>query len=242
MSGKFIVQENKARVVVGIADELNWTENYVLSFVIDGTGAFTDVDLKANEDAITREEVTPEQPRPKIDKPIAGTPITDENGSIISIPIIRSGDPYQKAPQVIITGKGYGATGIALLDSKGYVSEIRVTRTGVNYKPNTPKNTNTRCVIDSFTLISPGVGYETAPDVYIDGVPNLAKAIVENGYVISVEILDRTRVYESLPKILLVGGKGAGARVLPSLFCLDRQELELRGYAKIGTGKYIDCP
>ena len=78
--------------------------------------------------------------------------------------------------------------------------------------------------------------------MYVDGVLNIARAIVENGYVISVEILDRTKVYEKMPEILLIGGGGAGARVLPNLFCLDIQELERRGSTKIGTGKYIDCP
>ena len=39
-----------------------------------------------------------------------------------------------------------------------------------------------------------------------------------------------------------VGGGGAGARVLPSISCLDNKTYEDQGYAKIGTGKYIDCP
>lgn len=247
LQGSFIVQENTAEVVVAIEDNLNWQNNYILSFVINGTGAFTDSVLQADEDVIaaTQEGVGTDggvAPEPKIDKPLAGVPITDENGAIISIPILNKGDAYQKAPQVIITGKGYGATGIALLDDKGFVSEIRVTRTGTNYKINTPKDTNTQCIIDSFTLISPGIGYTSAPAVYINGESNIAKAVVENGYVIGVEILDRSKRYESLPEIIIVGGEGAGAKVLPNLFCLDIEELERKGYAKIGTGKYIDCP
>ena len=39
-----------------------------------------------------------------------------------------------------------------------------------------------------------------------------------------------------------IGGGGSGARVIASLSCLDIAELERNGYAKIGTGKYIDCP
>ena len=65
---------------------------------------------------------------------------------------------------------------------------------------------------------------------------------VENGYVIGVQIVDRSKKYDTLPEILIVGGDVAGAKVLPNLFCLDIEELERRGYAKIGTGKYIDCP
>jgi hypothetical protein len=244
--GTFTVQDNKAQVVAGINDNLDWPNNYILSFILIGTGAFVDVVLEAEETAGTTLGDTTSggdtKPAPKIDKPVTGEPITDDNGIIISIPIVNPGDAFQKAPQVIITGKGYGATAIALLDGKGFVSEVRVTRTGTNYKVNTPKDSNTQCIIDSFTLISPGVEYASSPTVYVDGVPNIARAIVENGYVISVEILDRTKVYEKMPEILIIGGGGAGARVLPNLFCLDIEELERRGYAKIGTGKYIDCP
>jgi hypothetical protein len=239
--GTFTVQDNKAQVVAGINDNLNWPTNYILSFILTGTGAFVDVVLEAEETAATTSG-DDKKSDPKIDKPVTGTPITDDNGIIISIPIVNTGDPFQKAPQVIITGQGYGATAIALLDGKGFVSEVRVTRTGTNYKVNTPKDSNTQCIIDSFTLISPGVEYTSSPAVYVDGIPDIARAIVENGFVISVEILDRTKVYEKMPEILIIGGEGAGARVLPNLFCLDIEELERRGYAKIGTGKYIDCP
>jgi hypothetical protein len=253
LSGSFTVENNTAKVVIGIVENLGWTTNYDLIFILNNTGAFANCILTADQKAIDAATNTTTDPttqanqgdtpgEPNIEKPVAGTPITDPNGGIISIPIDNTGDPYQQPPQVIITGKGYGATGIALLDDKGYVSEIRVTRTGTNYKVNTPQDSNTQCVIDSFTLISPGVGYTSAPTVYIDGDSTRAKAIVENGYVISVQILDRTKKYETLPEIIIVGGEGAGARVLPNLFCLDKEELERKGYAKIGTGKYIDCP
>lgn len=246
LSGSFTVENNKAQVVVGIAENLDWIVNYNLTFIINNTGAFANCILEANQktidDAKKEEDKKKQIVEPKIEKPVAGDPITDENGSIITIPIIKPGDPFQQPPKVIITGKGFGATGIALLDDKGFVSEIRVTRTGKNYKVNTPTDSNTQCIIDSFTLISPGVGYESEPTVYIDGDPTRAKAIVENGYVISVQILDRTKKYDTIPEIIIVGGEGAGAKVLPNLFCLDIEELERKGYAKIGTGKYIDCP
>jgi len=252
LSGSFVVENNTAKVVVGIAEDLGWTINYDLTFIVNNTGAFANCILAAQQKAIdaaakkaeedAQKEVDPAKEEPKIEKPVAGKPITDPNGAIISIPIIKPGDPFQQAPQVIITGKGYGATGIALLDDKGFVSEIRVTRTGTNYKINTPVDTNTQCIIDSFTLISPGIGYKTEPKVYINGDSTIAKATVENGYVISVQILDRSKRYDTLPEIIIVGGSGAGARVLPNLFCLDKEELERKGYAKIGTGKYIDCP
>ena len=74
-----------------------------------------------------------------IKKPVAGDPITDEGGAIVEIPIKVPGGPYQKAPQIIITGGGYGSGAVALLDDKGFVTEVRVTRQGINYVPNTPE-------------------------------------------------------------------------------------------------------
>ena len=47
--------------------------------------------------------------------------------------------------------------GIPLLDSNGYVTEIRITQRGRNFVPNRPENVN--CVLDSLTLTRPGSGY-----------------------------------------------------------------------------------
>lgn len=240
--GNFVVLNGTAKVYVGIEDDAVIEDNETLSFFITGTNAFTDVIILAQQE--DRDEPPPKEKDPCLTKPIAGEPITDSKGSIISIPIIEKGCPYQKEPKVIITGAGYGSSAIALLDDTGRVSEIRVTRTGVGYKLNTPTDKDLTCVIDSFTLISPGRGYTEEPDVYINGVPNLARAKVdEQGYVYSVEILDRSVSYTSLPSVLIIGGGGSGARFIPNITCLDSiEELERNGYAKIGTGKYIDCP
>lgn len=247
--GKVIINEvdNKliGKFVLGIQDDTKVENQEELSIILNGTGIVATVVIKADEKDV---DIKPSQPtetpkEPAIKKPVAGVPITDDNGSIISIPIKDKGDPYQKEPKVIIGGKGYGATAIALLDENGYVSEIRVTRTGVNYKVNKPDVENVSCIIDSFTLLSPGVGYTSPPKVYIDGESGLAEALInERGYVYSVRILDRTRTYTKMPKVLIIGGEGAGARALPNISCIDTIELERRGYAKIGTGKYIDCP
>jgi hypothetical protein len=238
LSGTFIINNNTAQVVVRLAEDLQQENNETLTFVINGTGVSTDVTVL---ESITQEEdIVPE---PRINKPLAGTPITDENGSIISIPIISSGDPYQKEPNVIIGGNGYGATAIALLDDNGYVTEIRVTRSGVNYKRNTTKNIGLSCVVDSYTLLAPGVGYTSAPEVYVNGDNTLAEALInEDGFVYGVRVLDRSKTYDKLPKVEIIGGGGAGARVIANITCLDIDELERRGYAKVGTGKYIDCP
>jgi len=100
-----------------------------------------------------------------------------------------------------------------------------------------------RCIIDSFTMLRPGIGYTSAPQVYVDGNPDIAEAVInEDGFVISLKVKDRVTTFDSTPEVVIVGGDGYGARFLPSLVCLDTQELEVVGSTKIGTGSYIDCP
>jgi predicted secreted protein len=240
--GSFVMIDNTAKVYVGIADDLSIEGSESVTFLISGTGASADIIITDN----TAEEPQAPDPNPRkpcFDKPIAGAPITDANGSIISIPIVSTGCPYVFPPKVIITGPGYGASAIALTDSLGRVTEIRVTRSGIGYNLNRPEDSDLRCVIDSYTIISPGVGYTSAPDVYIDGVAGRATAIIDDrGYVVSIQPTDRTTTYNEIPQIKIIGGGGAGARVLPSVVCLDTTEYENQGYAKIGTGRYVDCP
>ena len=232
--GKFIIKNNTATVQIGIETDTTVENNETVTFSIDKTNAFADVIIQANVVEKTKKPV-----EPCLKSPIA-TALTDEDGKIISIKIDDKGCPYVVKPEVIITGNGYGAAAIPLLDEKGYVSEIRITRTGLNYKKNVPSNLN--CVIDSFTMIRPGQNYTSEPIVYVNGDPNVAKAIIENGFVKGINILDRTIAYEKLPSVVIMGGGGMGAKFLASLTCVDPQDLEAKGYAKIGTGKYIDCP
>ncbi|MGA1402575.1 MAG: Calx-beta domain-containing protein, partial [Candidatus Nanopelagicaceae bacterium] len=237
--GNFTIIDNKAKVYIGIADDTEIENSETVTFSISGTNAFADVIILGVDEDVEAPNIPPQ--KPCFDKPIAGKPITDGKGSIISIPIVEQGCPYVFPPKVIITGPGYGASGIALLDDKGKVSEVRVTRTGIGYNLN--QNPELRCVIDSYTLLSPGRGYTSEPDVYVDGIAGRARAIIdEQGYVISVQPTDRTSTWNEIPIVRLVGGGGTGARVLPSITCLDNKTYEDQGYAKIGTGKYVDCP
>ena len=82
-------------------------------------------------------------------EPVAGTPFTDDDGSIIDFPIIDGGGPYVEAPTVLISGQGYGASGIALLDDMGISFEIRITNPGRGYVINKANNSGRSCVIDS---------------------------------------------------------------------------------------------
>jgi hypothetical protein len=239
--GNFVVLNNRATVYVGLNDDLTLENSETLIFVINGTGASAQVVVLGDPSEPIQTILNVSDPC--ISPPTAGKPITDGNGAIISIPILDRGCPYKEPPRVIITGAGYGSSAIALLDNDGRVSEVRVTRTGRGYVKNTSDVVGLTCVIDSYTLLSPGRGYTSEPDVYINGQLGIAKArINEDGFVYSVEVLDRTKTFKDIPSIRIQGGGGFGARVLPSLNCLDKVELERKGYAKIGTGKYIDCP
>jgi hypothetical protein len=232
--GQFVIKNNQAIVQIGIEEDTAIENNETVTFSIDKTNAFADVII---EGTFADKDKKPVEPCLK--SPIA-TALTDEDGKIISIKIDDKGCPYVVKPEVIITGDGYGAAAIPLLDDKGYVSEIRITRTGLNYKKNVPTNLN--CIIDSFTMIRPGQNYTSEPTVYINGDPTIATAIIEDGFVKGINILDRTVKYNKLPSVVIMGGGGMGAKFLASLSCLDSKDLEAKGYAKIGTGKYIDCP
>ena len=238
--GSFVVRNNTARVIVGIVEDLDNERDEKVYFKVIGYDATETVTIVGT---FVDEAPTVEQ-RVELTKPVADAAITDDKGSIISIPIKDTGDRYREAPKVIISsGIGFGATAIALLDDKGYVSEIRVTKPGLGYKVNTPESKGLECIIDSFTLIAPGIKYSTAPTVYIDGKEGIAQAVIDDrGFLISVQILDRTIKYTKTPKVKIIGGGGSGAIVLPNMVCLDPDTLAVRGAVKIGTGKYIDCP
>lgn len=243
LKGRFTIKNNAAKVTVGILDDLEIEELEELTFRIKDTEAERTVYIIGGEDPVSDDDDDDDDDKLCLDKPIAGDPITDDDGGIVEIPINNSGCPYEEPPFVIITGEGFGATGIALLDDKGYVSEIRVTKSGLGYKRNLADDNGLRCIIDSFTMISPGIKYTSAPKVYIDGAEGGAKAIIDDrGYVISVQIIDRKKTYKKMPSVRLVGGGGSGAIFLPNMVCLEPEDLNTRGLVKIGTGKYIDCP
>jgi hypothetical protein len=79
--------------------------------------------------------------------------------------------------------------------------------------------------------------------MYVDGELGVAEAIInEDGFVIGARTLNRELTFSEFPEIVIVGGGGYGARLLPSLACLDTEALTTIGATKIGTGRYVDCP
>jgi hypothetical protein len=243
LSGTLVIKNGAAAFVIGIEDDstVEGIENATIILASKGVStSFSITEAGGEEDEVIDDNNDDDF---TIKKPIAGDIVTDNTGAIVEIPIKVPGGPYQTAPQIIITGDGYGSGAVALLNDKGFVTEVRVTRQGINYVPNTADENNLQCVVDSFTLLSPGSGYTEAPVVLINGVKDIAEAIIDQrGFVVSIRTLDRSKRYTDMPTVTLLGGGGGGARFLPNMVCLDSNELERKGYAKIGTGSYVDCP
>jgi hypothetical protein len=252
LSGSFTIENNEATVIVGINVDSELEDEEVLTFGIAGTSASTNViilsdtsgfsseELDASEDSSSNINSRTDPPRnPTVDPEKI---ITDPGGGIIDIPIDEPGDPYTELPIVIIPGEGSRASALPLLDSNGRITELRITDPGFGYKLNIPQTSDKECIIDSFTMLSPGREYTSSPQVYINGDNTIADAVVENGKVISVRIKNRSIVFDRYPKVLIIGGGGYGAKFIPSFSCLDRDVRVTVGSAKIGTGKYIDCP
>ena len=250
LSGEIIIFNNTAKVTIGIEEDGVIEDDEILTFSINGTGAFANVTLtSAKESTDPGDYDESEEGDELVTEPFVPPTvneediITDEDGGIIEIPVDDPGDPWAEPPFVFIGGEGVGATATALLDENGFLTEIRVKSPGYGYKKNLANDKGLRCIIDDFTLIRPGTGYKEVPDVYINGELGVAEAVINSdGFVIGARILDRTRTFEEFPKIDVVGGGGYGAKLLPSLVCLDTKDLTTRGATKIGTGKYIDCP
>lgn len=245
LTGQFIVNNNQTKIVIGIEDDGVVEDAEVLRFTINGTGAYADVIIITDPNDEIGDDGEGEVVFDEFIEPVINIDdvITDDNGGIIEIPVDNPGSPWAEPPYVFITGEGIGATATALLDEKGFLTEIRVKTPGFGYKKNLASDRDRRCIIDSFTIIRPGVGYTEKPTIYVDGRTDVAEALIDDqGFVIGARVLDRISTFERFPEILIVGGGGYGAKLLPSLACLDTEALSRIGSTKIGTGRYVDCP
>lgn len=248
LTGNFVIENDTATVVIGIEDDAEIEEQELLTFTVNGTSAsatVTVIDSKDSDigDYDLGEGDSLDTVYQEFQDPIAGTPITDDNGGIIEIPIDNPGSPYKEPPFVFVGGEGFGATATALLDDNGYVTEVRIKSPGFGYKKNLASDGDKRCIIDTFTVVRPGSGYTSMPDIYINGELGVAEAVInDDGFVIGARILNRQLTFEKFPKIEVIGGGGYGAKLLPSLVCLDTNALTEVGATKIGTGRYVDCP
>ena len=247
LNGEFVIQDNTAKITVGISDDKEVEDEETLTFTLSGNGASVDVLITGDSNLSDSDEGVGDDTSTvfedfKIPTVNTGNIITDDSGGIIEIPVDNTGDPWAEPPIVFISGEGVGATATALLDDNGFVTEIRVKSSGFGYKKNLASDKDVRCIIDAFSILSPGKGYTSAPEILVDGVSGAAEAIIKDGLLAQVRVLDRTTTYAKFPAITILGGGGSGARLIPSLACLDTTALAAVGSTKIGTGRYVDCP
>ncbi len=237
--GTLTMKNNIAKVSITIAEDtvIESVEN--VSFNIKEISKAIAFSIAASGTAPTTQ---PSSTQPAFRQPILGKPEVCDDGRIMEIPIVARGDAYLVPPIVSITGAGYGASAIAELDSDGYLSRIRVQRTGVGYKPS---RTRTNCTIARFAIINSGFGYYREPMVYVDGKTGVARAIVDNeGKVKNIEVIDKTRIFGCTPRVEIFGGNGMGAKAIPVIECRDDvlySEFQ-KGIAPSGVDEVIDCP
>jgi len=248
VSSTFVINNSQAKITVGIVDEYESDVDAVMTFNVNTTNASVDVLVLSTQDITDTDigkgdAIENAYTEPAIPIVESGDIITDDSGKIIQIPVTVPGGPYTEAPFVTIGGNGIGAAATALLDNDGFVSEIRIISGGYGYKKNLPSTTGKRCIIDSFTLLRPGAGYSSVPTVYINDDPTVAEAIInDDGFVIGARVLNREVTFDKIPKVVIIGGGGYGAKLMPSLACLPESRLVELGATKIGTGRYVDCP
>ena len=249
LRGQFVIQDNEAKITVGISDDKEIEDEETLTFTLNGNGASVDVLIITDTDQSIgdSDEGVGDDTSTVFEKfrpPVVNTlnVITDDNGGFIEIPVDDTGDAWAEPPIVFVSGEGIGATATGLLDGNGFLTEIRVKSSGFGYKKNLASDNDVRCIIDAFRILNTGRGYETAPTILVDGVEGRAEAIVKDGLLVQVRVLDRVTTYAKFPPIIIRGGGGSGARLMPSLACLDTEALSAVGSTKIGTGRYVDCP
>lgn len=236
--GQMTMVNNVAQVSITIASEISITTEADVLFSVTEAGLSRQFFIY--NDAPVQTTVV-DRP-PTFVPPLLGTPEVDSEGRILDIPIVDPGDAYVTPPFINIAGEGIGASASAILDTKtGKLVKIKIERPGRNYTPN---RVNGNCVLDGFNIIRPGSGYTSEPIVTVDGEQGIARAIISNGNVIDIEVINKTKTYNLLPSVRVFGGGGAGTKVIPSLSCISQEiyEAYAASIAPSGEAQVIDCP
>jgi hypothetical protein len=236
--GTMEMYNNIAEKTIGIAeDSLIETDELVTFNVLEAAVAVPFTIVGSGTSTSTTPSTVPVFISPKI-----GTPEVCDDGRVMYIPILETGDKYKVPPIVRIRGAGFGASAVAELNAEGYLSNIKITRSGTGYKPT---RVNTNCYISNFAIINPGIGYYTEPTVYIDGDSSIAKAKIDDrGFVTTIELVNKTKIFVCTPRVEITSGNGLGAKALPLMECRT-DELYKEYVAKVapsGVDEVIDCP
>lgn len=240
-SGTMVMRNNVAVKNITISDNISIENNEIVLFAVAQAGVAANFTI-FNKDYEEDNSISPPG-NPTFVSPVLGDPEVDDQGRIIFIPVVNPGDSYLYPPSVDIFGEGFGASASIKLDDDGRIERVVVERPGVNYIPN--KNQKTNCVINNFVMIRPGIGYTSEPIVLVDGEENIARPILnENGNIVNVEVINKTKTFNKLPTIEIIGGGGSGAKMIPSLSCLGETEYQIFSseVAPSGIDNVIDCP
>lgn len=233
--GSMTMKNNIAVKTIVISNDTSIAEAEEVSFNVSSVSTlFTIINSNPTPDPVV--PLT----QPVFKPPILGIPEVDDRGRIIDIPIIDAGDPYLYPPNIIIFGEGKNAFASVDLDKNGYLSKIKVKRSGIGYLP---FRLNKNCIIDGFNLIRPGMNYSDDVQVLVDGIADVVKPIVKNGMIVELSIIDKTKVFNSQPNIEIIGS-GMGAIVRPTFKCYS--DAAYSGYINVvapsQNAQVVDCP
>jgi len=240
-TGIFNVVNDYATFDFTVSEKVSFVEDELVYAALYNGAAAAEFVIKGNYTPIIPETI-PLEPQP----PTACPPIISTEGQILSIPICKPGTRYITPPDVYIQseGNGYGASAVAVLDTNGYVKEIKVVRAGRGYPP-APPNDNLNCVITGFTIIKSGFGYSTPPIVLVNGDETIAEAVVSNGVLVDIKVKQKTKEFLDNPTVRIIPSTtGLGAIAVANISCLDRERVnELADIVgPTPVGEYIDCP
>jgi len=176
--------------------------------------------------------------------PEFGTPIINNDGGIVDIPVTKPGFRYTALPFISLeSNTGFGGFVEPILNSQGYLTRVRVIRGGQGYTGNLIPG-GIICQLVGFSLQNVGGLYTKAPTVYVNGDSSIAKASLSSeGFVDNIVLIKGGMQYVEIPEVIITGGDGFGARAKADLQCVpeDRSELILQGLAK-DPANYVDCP
>jgi hypothetical protein len=176
--------------------------------------------------------------------PEFGTPIINNDGGIVDIPVTKPGFRYTALPFISLeSNTGFGGFVEPILNSQGYLTRVRVIRGGQGYTGNLIPG-GIICQLVGFSLQNVGGLYTKAPTVYVNGDSSIAKASLSSeGFVDNIVLIKGGMQYVETPEVIITGGDGFGARAKADLQCVpeDRSELILQGLAK-DPANYVDCP
>ena len=107
LNGEFVIQDNTAKITVGISDDKEVEDEETLTFTLSGNGASVDVLITGDSNLSDSDEGVGDDTSTvfedfKIPTVNTGNIITDDSGGIIEIPVDNTGDAWAEPPTVFV--------------------------------------------------------------------------------------------------------------------------------------------